>query len=430
MRAELFAGRYELVDPVGDGGMGSVWRAWDHRRGAYVAAKVLRHTDAEALLRFVREQALRVAHPHVVAPSGWAAEDDRVLLTMDLVRGGSVRDLLADYGPLPLPHVVVLLGQLLDGLGAVHAHGVVHRDVKPANLLLEPTGRGRPFLRLADFGIAVVRGEPRLTSRSSFLGTPGYIAPEVIGGSSPDARQDLYPVGVVAAEMINGRLPAGWPSATPGPRPAHVPQALWGLIHDLLAAEPADRPATAADAAERLRTAGVDTGRVDPDHPDAIEVFEHVGPLPTGYGPNGPRPRTAPHTPPDPGTAPTPRPAARTPPEPGAGPGSQAVPPAAAEAPERRGRRVGIVAGAVAALAGIGLVVAALNGVFDAGPGAGRAPSPASSTGTSTGPGTASSTVRIGTACGAVEGVTARATDGSLAVCRRGADGHLRWARS
>ncbi|GDY64364.1 hypothetical protein SAV14893_037570 [Streptomyces avermitilis] len=98
---EVFAGRYELVDPIGRGGVGAVWRAWDHRRRRYVAAKVLQQSDAHALLRFVREQAMRIDHPHVLAPASWAADDDKVLFTMDLVAGGSLVHLIGDYGPLP-----------------------------------------------------------------------------------------------------------------------------------------------------------------------------------------------------------------------------------------------------------------------------------------------------------------------------------------
>lgn len=153
-----YAGRYELVDPLGEGGAGSVWRAWDHRTERFVTAKLLRHRDAGSVLRFVREQSLHVAHPHVAPPIGWAAEDDDVLLTMELVAGGSVATLLGDYGPLPAPFVVVLVEQLLDALSGVHSASIVHRDIKPSNLLLDPTGPGRPFLRLADFGISVLIG--------------------------------------------------------------------------------------------------------------------------------------------------------------------------------------------------------------------------------------------------------------------------------
>ncbi|WP_157881336.1 serine/threonine-protein kinase, partial [Streptomyces phaeochromogenes] len=179
---EVFAGRYELVDPIGRGGVGAVWRAWDHRRRRYVAAKVLQQSDAHSLLRFVREQALRIDHPHVLAPASWAADDDKVLFTMDLVGGGSLVHLIGDYGPLPPAFVCTLLDQLLAGLAAVHAEGVVHRDIKPANILLEATGTGRPRLRLSDFGISMRLGEPRLTETNYVVGTPGYFAPEQLLG--------------------------------------------------------------------------------------------------------------------------------------------------------------------------------------------------------------------------------------------------------
>jgi serine/threonine protein kinase len=91
---ELFAGRYEFLDPLGEGGMASVWRVWDARERRVVAAKVLRQADAVSMLRFVREQAVRVHHPHVLTPIGWAGEDDRVLFTMPIVDGGSVATLV------------------------------------------------------------------------------------------------------------------------------------------------------------------------------------------------------------------------------------------------------------------------------------------------------------------------------------------------
>lgn len=190
---EVFAGRYELVAPIGRGGVGAVWRAWDHRRRRYVAAKVLQQSDAHALLRFVREQALRIDHPHVLAPASWAADDDKVLFTMDLVAGGSLVHLVNDYGPLPPVFVRTLVDQLLAGLAAVHAEGVVHRDIKPANVLLEATGTGRPRLRLSDFGIAMRLGEPRLTETNYVVGTPGYFAPEQMLGSEPDFPRTCSP---------------------------------------------------------------------------------------------------------------------------------------------------------------------------------------------------------------------------------------------
>ena len=204
---EVFAGRYELVDPVGRGGAGAVWRAWDRRRRRYVAAKVLQQSDAHTLLRFVREQALRIDHPHVLAPASWAADDDQVLFTMDLVGGGSLAHLIGDYGPLPPRFVCTLLDQLLAGLAAVHAEGVVHRDIKPANILLEATGSGRPHLRLSDFGISMRKDEPRLTETNYVVGTPGYFAPEQMMGAEPDFPADLFAVGLVALYLLEGSKP-------------------------------------------------------------------------------------------------------------------------------------------------------------------------------------------------------------------------------
>lgn len=217
---EVFAGRYELIDPIGRGGVGAVWRAWDHRRRRYVAAKVLQQSDAHTLLRFVREQALRIEHPHVLAPASWAADDDKVLFTMDLVSGGSLAHVIGDYGPLPPLFVCTLLDQLLSGLSTVHAEGVVHRDIKPANILMEATGTGRPHLRLSDFGISMRKGEPRLTETNYVVGTPGYFAPEQMMGAEPDYPADLFAVGLVALYLLQGRSRTPGHSSNTSPRTA------------------------------------------------------------------------------------------------------------------------------------------------------------------------------------------------------------------
>ncbi|MEV0370282.1 serine/threonine-protein kinase [Streptomyces sp. NPDC050636] len=290
---EIFAGRYELVDPIGRGGVGAVWRAWDHRRRRYVAAKVLQQSDAHTLLRFVREQALRIDHPHVLAPASWAADDDKVLFTMDLVNGGSLAHLTGDYGPLPPRFVCTLLDQLLAGLTAVHAEGVVHRDIKPANILLEATGTGRPHLRLSDFGIAMRKGEPRLTETNYVVGTPGYFAPEQMLGAEPDFPADLFAVGLVALYLITGTKPDaeglvrhfaehGIPNA-----PEDVPEPLWQVLASLLHPDPESRFKTATGA----RKAVLSAAEVLPDatiEEEIVEVFDHIGPLPKGFGPNGP----------------------------------------------------------------------------------------------------------------------------------------------
>ena len=294
---ELFAGRYELVDPLGDGGMGSVWRAWDHRDRRYLAAKVLRQADASSLLRFVREQSYRISHPHVVTPLGWAGEDDRVLFTMPIVRGGSVATLLGDFGALPPTWAAVLLDQLLDALTAVHAAGVVHRDIKPANLLLEPTGRGRPHLRLSDFGIAAPVNAPRLTRASAVVGTPGYFAPEQLRGAGPEPAQDLYAAGVVTAEMLTGAAPVGEVNLAQTSPPQGCPASLWQLLGELGHPQPGMRPESAGEARAQLSATGLLSYARDSAHGSDVEVFNHVPDLPPGWGPHGPLPRSTPPPP-------------------------------------------------------------------------------------------------------------------------------------
>ncbi|WP_405855469.1 protein kinase [Streptomyces sp. NBC_00090] len=290
---EVFAGRYELIDPIGRGGAGAVWRAWDHRRRRYVAAKVLLQSDAHTLLRFVREQALRIDHPHVLAPASWAADDDKVLFTMDLVAGGSLAHVIGDYGPLPARFVCTLLDQLLSGLATVHAEGVVHRDIKPANILMDVTGTGRPHLRLSDFGISMRKGEPRLTETNYVVGTPGYFAPEQLLGAEPDFTADLFAVGLVALYLLQGRSPDsqalishfltyGTPSAPEG-----IPEPLWQVLAGLLQPDPQARFRTATGARKALNAAAEMLPEPGPDE-QPVEIFDQIGPLPAGFGPQGP----------------------------------------------------------------------------------------------------------------------------------------------
>ncbi|MFE7765148.1 serine/threonine-protein kinase [Streptomyces sp. NPDC057438] len=295
---EVFAGRYELVDPIGRGGVGAVWRTWDHRRRRYVAAKVLQQRDAHALLRFVREQAVRIDHPHVLAPASWAADDDKVLFTMDLVAGGSLVNLINDYGPLPPVYVCSLLDQLLSGLAAVHAEGIIHRDIKPANVLLEATGTARPRLRLSDFGIAMRLGEPRLTETNYVVGTPGYFAPEQMLGADPDFPADLFAVGLVALYLLEGAKPDskaliehfaahGTPKA-----PRGIPEPLWQVIATLLQPDPDSRFRTATGARKALAAATELLPEPGPDD-ELVEIFDQLGPLPSGFAPEGPLQRAA-----------------------------------------------------------------------------------------------------------------------------------------
>ena len=217
-----------LLEEIGRGGHGVVHRALDLRTRRHVAAKVLRGGAPEALLRLVQEQAHRIEHPHVLAPLGWAAEDDVALIAMELVLGGSVRDLLAAGGPQPAAVVGRLLGQLLEALAAVHAQDVVHGDVKPSNLLLR--AGARPHLLLADFGVAA-RAGVRSTGPP---GTPAFLPPERLAGAPAQPSQDVYAAGLVARRSLAGSSP------------------LLTLCDSMTRPEPERRP-TAAAALRRLR---------------------------------------------------------------------------------------------------------------------------------------------------------------------------------
>jgi len=309
---EVFAGRYELIDLIAAGGMGTVWRVHDRADGQLKAAKMLHQSDAAMLLRFVREQSLRIDHTHIVTPQSWAGVDDRVLFTMPLVAGGSVSMLIRQYGALPPRWIGRLVEQTLHALEAVHAAGIVHRDVKPGNLLLEPTGRGVPHLRLGDFGIAVPTDEARLTHVAMLIGTAGYMPPEQHLGADPDPSADIYALGMVVLEMLTATKPPREPapldtSSLRTGDPAR--DAVVDLIAAATAYDPAARPTAAqlrAHPALRLLL------ELPPDPADPITITDVFPPLPG----TGVDPATAAFPPPAPTAAPTARPTMPPPPPP------------------------------------------------------------------------------------------------------------------
>lgn len=237
--SDVIAGRIALLDPLARGASGSLWRAIDLRYGAVCAAKVMRQRDGAEVLRFVREQTVGSAqglgqHPHLLPPYTWAAEDDTIVLVMPLVHGGTLASALAEHGPLSPSLVAQLLRQLLDALAAMHAAHWVHRDVKPANLLLNATGAAAPHLLLADFGIALHESDVRLTETGFAHGTPGYMAPEVLAGAGTSTAQDVWAAAACALEAL---------SPAP-PRQRYAPHELLPRLEELLAGhpDPAARP--------------------------------------------------------------------------------------------------------------------------------------------------------------------------------------------
>jgi len=260
--SDVIAGRIALLEPLARGASGSLWRAVDRRYDAVCAAKVMRQRDGAEALRFVREQSasdLR-AHPHLLPPYTWVAEDDTVVLVMPLVHGGTLADALAEQGPLAPSLVAHLLRQLLDGLDTVHAGRWVHRDVKPANLLLDATGEAAPHLLLADFGIALHESDVRLTETGLVHGTPGFMAPEAREGEASSTAQDVWAAAACALEAL-APLPhrsrpdpaAALPRLERALRGSVDPSAagLGELLRAMLARDPAHRP-TAAEARDRI----------------------------------------------------------------------------------------------------------------------------------------------------------------------------------
>lgn len=284
----VVAGRFTLIDRIGTGGTGSVWRAYDHRERRYCAAKLI--PDPQILPRAVREQSVRLRHPHVVTPYTWVADDDGALLAMRLTGGGSLATLISDYGALPYRYAAEIIAQVLAALEQVHAAGVVHRDIKPDNILLEVTGTGAPHARLADFGIALIKGQVRLTSAGVVLGTAGYVAPEVLHGVEPGPRQDLYAVGMVARQALSGVTEPHGDRAPTAPPPG-VPSPVWEAVLAMSARDPSERPANARIAAVRLAMAlGGEPLTLPARTADGepLEVFDQIGPPPPGWGPDGP----------------------------------------------------------------------------------------------------------------------------------------------
>jgi serine/threonine protein kinase len=209
---KLIANRYLVADAIGAGGLCTVYRAEDLRRGRDVAVKVLPADKAqhkELAARFGREvtTAKRIDHPNVatIIDSG-AIEDGALYLVMELLQGTLLSSAL-EKGRLPTARALIIARQMLVGLGEAHRLGIVHRDVKPQNVMLVDVN-GLEVVKLFDFGIASNdRAALKLTAPGTAFGTPEYIAPEQAMGQKVDARADVYGVGVVLFEMATGRLP-------------------------------------------------------------------------------------------------------------------------------------------------------------------------------------------------------------------------------
>ncbi|MGW0612996.1 serine/threonine-protein kinase [Streptomyces sp. NPDC002788] len=343
----VIAGRYRLEERLGRGGMGVVWRATDQLLGRGVAVKELPcdETLPAADARRRRDRTLREAravaqlsHPHIIVVHDVVEDDERLYIVMELIEGGSLADRLATRGPVDAAEAARIGIALLGALRAAHASGVLHRDLKPDNVLLEA---GTDRVVLTDFGIAQVQGAPTLTENGSFVGSPEYTAPERMSGVRTGPESDLWSLGALLCAALSGESPFHrdslggvlhavvvgdiQPPAQAGP--------LLPVVHGLLERDPDRR--LDADRAERMLRAFRDTGRT-PLSP------------PPGYAPTV---RDVPRNQPPDVTGQPPVPPADLPP----GPEQR-------EEPFLRqpARRVLVAALLVAAMAGVGVSAAAL----------------------------------------------------------------------
>ena len=269
----IIAGRYRLRHPIAKGGMAEVWEAGDDVLGRSVAVKVLLPelaADPTFVERFRREAiaAARLAHPNVVATFDTGVDGDLAFIVMELVDGRSLSDVLVERGPLPAHEATTIAAQVAAALHYAHEAGIVHRDVKPANILMCPDGR----VKVADFGIAKAALDGAfsgsatesahdwdLTGTGMVVGTAKYLSPEQFEGKPVDRRSDVYALGVVLYEMLCGRPPFSGGSdmaigiqhvdrkpLSPRQVRAGIPRPLEAVVLRAMAKSPADRYPTAA----------------------------------------------------------------------------------------------------------------------------------------------------------------------------------------
>jgi hypothetical protein len=250
MDGRRIGGRYRLLERRAIGGMAAVWRGLDERTGREVAVKLLHPhlvADADARRRLRREARATetLEHPNVVSVRAVVADRDAPAVVMDYVEGRSLAERLAEDGPLPEDQALAIARDVAAALSAAHDRGIVHRDVKPGNVLLTPEG---PAL-LGDFGIATDPGGDRtsLTGEHGVIGTLRYMAPERLLGEPALPATDVWGVGAILYEMLAGR-PAFEGSGgvldadrTLPPRPDGIGDATWRVIERALAADPGDR---------------------------------------------------------------------------------------------------------------------------------------------------------------------------------------------
>jgi len=257
----VLGGRYRLTRQIAVGGMGEVWAAHDESLARDIAIKVLREEyagDSGFLERFRTEarNAGSLSHPGIAALFDYGEQDGSAFLAMELIVGEPMSDLLEREPVLPPRRLLPILAQTARALHAAHEAGVVHRDVKPGNILITPTGK----VKITDFGVSLSSNQVPMTATGMVMGTAQYLSPEQAVGGPATAASDMYALGIVAYEALVGHRPFTGPTAvdiavahvnTPvPPLPPSVDRQIARLVMRLLAKDPADRPGSAEELAE------------------------------------------------------------------------------------------------------------------------------------------------------------------------------------
>lgn len=271
-----FGGRYELLSRIAIGGMGEVWEATDHVIGRTVAIKILKDEymgDPGFLERFRAEarHAALVNHEGIASVFDYGEENGSAYLVMELVPGEALSTVLERDGALSADKTLDIVAQTASALQAAHAAGLVHRDIKPGNLLITPDGR----VKITDFGIARIADQVPLTATGQVMGTVQYLSPEQASGHAASPATDTYSLGIVAYESLAGRRPFTGESQVaiamaqineqPPPLPPTVPIPVQNLVMAMIAKKPADRPsssATVARAAQALRRGDLNSAAI------------------------------------------------------------------------------------------------------------------------------------------------------------------------
>ncbi|MCU1640229.1 MAG: Non-specific serine/threonine protein kinase [Nocardia sp.] len=286
----MLEGRYRIDAPIARGGMSMVFRGVDIRLDRPVAIKVMDPKfagDPQFLQRFELEAraVAKLKHPGLVAVYDQGVDGDHPFLIMELVEGGTLRELLRERGPMP-PHAVRAVAEpVLAAVGVAHAAGLVHRDIKPENVLISDSGE----VKIADFGLVRAVASANITSASVILGTAAYLSPEQVTSGSADARSDVYSAGILIFEMLTGRTPFNGDSSisialqrvekdvpSPSRLIGGVPPEFDELVAHATAREPSHRFADATEMAVELRRIARELQLPDYRVPSPTESAEHV----------------------------------------------------------------------------------------------------------------------------------------------------------